>query len=182
MRFRVRASGLAATIRTTIEIMALYNCAKCPGYCCSYPVIPLTKRDVERLARHHDLSYEEAKAKFTKEAHGHKYTMRRKKDEIYGASAASSTRPPAAARSITRGPPRAAAIRAKAAADTTTSSCTNAAARKTTNSSPSPTTTKTDPGPRFQSSEVGGVRTAITSVTRSSYGSARATRTRPCNP
>ena len=61
-----------------------YDCSKCPGYCCSYPVIPLTKRDVERLARHHDLSYEDAKAKFTKEAHGHKYTMRRKKDEIYG--------------------------------------------------------------------------------------------------
>ncbi len=64
--------------------MALYNCMKCPGYCCSYPVIPLTKRDVERLAKHHDLSFEAAKAKFTKEAHGHKYTMRRKKDEIYG--------------------------------------------------------------------------------------------------
>jgi Fe-S-cluster containining protein len=64
--------------------MALYNCMNCPGYCCSYPVIPLTKRDVERLARHHDLTYDEAKRKFTKEAHGHKYTMRRKKDEIYG--------------------------------------------------------------------------------------------------
>ena len=46
--------------------MALYNCSKCPGYCCSYPVIPLTKRDVERLARHHDLSYEDAKSKFPK--------------------------------------------------------------------------------------------------------------------
>jgi len=64
--------------------MALYNCLNCPGYCCSYPVIPLTKRDVERLARHHGLSFAEAKAKFTKEAHGHKYIMRRKKDGIYG--------------------------------------------------------------------------------------------------
>ena len=27
-----------------------YNCSKCPGYCCSYPVIPLTKKDVQRLA------------------------------------------------------------------------------------------------------------------------------------
>jgi Fe-S-cluster containining protein len=66
------------------NIMVLYNCSNCPGYCCSYPVIPLTKRDVERLARHHGLSYKDAKAKFTKEAHGHKYTMRRKRDEIYG--------------------------------------------------------------------------------------------------
>src|SRR5579871_2730959 len=29
---------------------SMYNCAKCPGYCCSYEIIPLTKRDVERLA------------------------------------------------------------------------------------------------------------------------------------
>jgi Fe-S-cluster containining protein len=64
--------------------MALYNCMKCPGYCCSYPVIPLTKRDVERLAKHHDLGFEQARRRFTKEGHGHKYTMRRKKDKIYG--------------------------------------------------------------------------------------------------
>ncbi len=25
-----------------------FNCAKCPGYCCSYPVIVVTKRDLER--------------------------------------------------------------------------------------------------------------------------------------
>ena len=30
----------------------MYNCSKCPGYCCSYPLIALTKRDVERLAKH----------------------------------------------------------------------------------------------------------------------------------
>ena len=30
--------------------MAVYNCSKCPGYCCSYPIIPLKKRDVQRLA------------------------------------------------------------------------------------------------------------------------------------
>ncbi len=61
-----------------------YNCAKCPGYCCSYPLIPLDKRDVERLGKHFGLTFEEARNSFTKEAHGHKYAMRRKKDEHFG--------------------------------------------------------------------------------------------------
>ena len=61
-----------------------YNCDKCPGYCCSYPLIPLDKRDVQRLAKYHGLSFKKARTKFTKIAHGRQYAMRRKKDEIYG--------------------------------------------------------------------------------------------------
>ncbi|HET6389841.1 YkgJ family cysteine cluster protein [Hyphomicrobium sp.] len=64
--------------------MAHYKCLNCPGYCCSYPVIALNKRDVERLAKHFTLKYETAKQKFTREGHGHKYLMRRKGDKIYG--------------------------------------------------------------------------------------------------
>ena len=64
--------------------MALYDCSKCPGYCCSYPDIALEKRDVERLARHHDMTFEEAKVAFTKEAHGRKYAMGGKTDKHYG--------------------------------------------------------------------------------------------------
>lgn len=64
--------------------MAHYNCLKCPGYCCSYPVIALNKRDVERLAKHHELSFEQAKKKFTRNDHGKKYLMRRKDDPHYG--------------------------------------------------------------------------------------------------
>src|SRR5690349_24893219 len=47
-------------------IVAVYKCSKCPGYCCSYPVIPLKKRDVERLAEHFGLSFKDARKKFTK--------------------------------------------------------------------------------------------------------------------
>ena len=61
-----------------------YDCMKCPGYCCSYPLIGLTKRDVERLAKHHDMSFKEARDKFTEEAHVRKYVMRRQKDEHFG--------------------------------------------------------------------------------------------------
>ncbi|MEM6495820.1 MAG: YkgJ family cysteine cluster protein, partial [Pseudomonadota bacterium] len=61
-----------------------YDCLNCPGYCCSYPVIPLTKRDVERLAKHYGMSIGEAGRKFTKSDYGHKRIMRRKKDHHFG--------------------------------------------------------------------------------------------------
>lgn len=64
--------------------MPAYDCQKCPGYCCSYPLIRLERRDVERLARHHGLEFEAARQKFTKTAHGAKYAMRRKADPHYG--------------------------------------------------------------------------------------------------
>jgi Fe-S-cluster containining protein len=62
----------------------VYNCSKCPGYCCSYPLIALDKRDVERLARHHGLSFNEARRKFTKAIWGRKYVMRQKADRHFG--------------------------------------------------------------------------------------------------
>lgn len=61
-----------------------YNCSKCPGYCCSYPVIPLVKKDVTRLAEHFGLSFKEARRKFTKVDGDEPYAMRRKDDEHYG--------------------------------------------------------------------------------------------------
>lgn len=61
-----------------------YNCLNCPGYCCSYPVISVTKYDVTRLARYHGISWEEAEKRFTKSQHGYKRILRKKKDEHYG--------------------------------------------------------------------------------------------------
>jgi len=62
----------------------LYDCAKCPGYCCSYPVIEVTQQDLERLAAHHGIAVAEAGRRFTKKAHGYDRVLRRKKDEHYG--------------------------------------------------------------------------------------------------
>jgi len=64
--------------------MPAYNCKNCPGYCCSYPLIQLDRRDVARLAKHHDMTFEEARAKFTKKAHGVEFAMRRKADPHFG--------------------------------------------------------------------------------------------------
>lgn len=74
----------AHSSRFESQAMPLYDCSKCPGYCCSYPLIALDKRDVERLAKHHGMSFEAARKAFTKKAHGRQYAMRRKKDEHFG--------------------------------------------------------------------------------------------------
>ncbi|MDX2289933.1 MAG: YkgJ family cysteine cluster protein [Hyphomicrobiaceae bacterium] len=61
-----------------------YDCEKCPGYCCSYPLIALTRRDVERLARFHEMTFDAARAAFTEVAWGRKYAMKRKSDQHFG--------------------------------------------------------------------------------------------------
>ena len=43
-----------------------YDCAKCPGYCCSYPRIEVTEADIVRLAEHFNITAEVAKLKFTR--------------------------------------------------------------------------------------------------------------------
>ncbi len=79
-----RANGSGKTNGAKRDAPRLqYNCANCPGYCCSYPVISLTKYDVERLAKHFGLTPEVAEKRFTKRAHGHKRIMRRKKDDYF---------------------------------------------------------------------------------------------------
>ena len=40
-----------------IPVRVKYSCAKCPAYCCSYPEIEATPRDIQRLARHFGLGY-----------------------------------------------------------------------------------------------------------------------------
>ncbi len=62
----------------------MYDCSKCPGYCCSYPIIGLTKKDVERLAAHFGISFTKARKKYTVPREDEKFTMRRKADEHFG--------------------------------------------------------------------------------------------------
>ena len=61
-----------------------YICAKCPGYCCSYPIIQLDKRDVKRLAKYFGISVTKAKKKYTVPREDEPYTMRRKADPHFG--------------------------------------------------------------------------------------------------
>jgi Fe-S-cluster containining protein len=59
-----------------------FDCSKCPGFCCSYPHIPVSDADVRRLGRHFGIPAAEAEARFTKRIDGER-AMRHKKDPIY---------------------------------------------------------------------------------------------------
>ncbi|NMD08289.1 MAG: YkgJ family cysteine cluster protein [Phyllobacteriaceae bacterium] len=61
-----------------------YNCLKCPGYCCSYPVIEVKDRDAARIAKHFGLPLEKAEKKYFKSVEGYKRVMRRKADKHFG--------------------------------------------------------------------------------------------------
>jgi uncharacterized protein len=64
-----------------------YDCARCPGYCCSYDRIVVTDRDIARLARHFELSPEDASSKFTRlyrDDDGVERILKHRSDEIYG--------------------------------------------------------------------------------------------------
>lgn len=62
-----------------------FNCARCPAYCCSYPEIRVTERDLRRLAKHFGLDPDAARERFTKaDDRGKDRIMRHKQDEHYG--------------------------------------------------------------------------------------------------
>ena len=62
-----------------------YDCHNCPSYCCSYPRIEVTTRDIRRLAKHFDIDEATARRRFTmKGAEPGEVILRHQKDEIYG--------------------------------------------------------------------------------------------------
>lgn len=62
-----------------------YDCKKCPGYCCSYPLIEVGKSDIARLARHFGIDYDTAEERFTKYDKDEKVRgLRHQKDEHFG--------------------------------------------------------------------------------------------------
>jgi len=59
-----------------------YDCSKCPAYCCSYDRIIVTARDLKRIARHFEVTPEEAEKRYTKVVEGER-VLRHRKDHIY---------------------------------------------------------------------------------------------------
>jgi Fe-S-cluster containining protein len=60
-----------------------YDCAKCPGYCCSYDWIPVGKRDIRRLAKYFNIPYEQAERKYTRFEEDYGRVLRHRKDHIF---------------------------------------------------------------------------------------------------
>ncbi|MGB8602408.1 MAG: YkgJ family cysteine cluster protein [Rhizomicrobium sp.] len=64
-----------------------FDCSRCPGYCCSYHIIPVNKTDLKRLAKHFGLSVEEAQKKFVNKGDkkdGGEFKIKRKTDVHFG--------------------------------------------------------------------------------------------------
>ena len=61
-----------------------YDCNNCPAYCCTYPEIPVKRRDLKRLAKHFGLGVQVAREKFTKwDSEKKERVLRHKDDEHF---------------------------------------------------------------------------------------------------
>lgn len=69
----------------TKKMTKLYDCDKCPAYCCGYPIIEASKKDIRRLARHFGLDYDAAREKFTEKENNRVRKMRQRPDKKLGA-------------------------------------------------------------------------------------------------
>jgi uncharacterized protein len=63
-------------------LRVLFNCLKCPAYCCSYDRIEVDAADIKRLAKHFGISYKQAEKRYTKIAFGDR-VLRKRKDHIF---------------------------------------------------------------------------------------------------
>ena len=62
-----------------------FDCSKCPAYCCAiYERVQVTKRDVNRLAKHFGVTAEAAEKRYTKtDRSSGERVLRRKQDTIF---------------------------------------------------------------------------------------------------
>lgn len=60
------AKPFPVAIRVAPVKKPTYSCLKCPGYCCTYSEIEITRRDIMRLARHFGIGFAQAETRFTK--------------------------------------------------------------------------------------------------------------------
>ena len=64
---------------------ASYDCKTCPGYCCSYPLIEVSRADIARLAKHFDIDHASTEERFTLVDKEEKVRgLRKQKDEFFG--------------------------------------------------------------------------------------------------
>lgn len=64
-----------------------YDCHNCPAYCCTYPRIEVTARDIERFARHFGVDAATAKKRFTRKGPEPGETiLRHQLDEVFGSA------------------------------------------------------------------------------------------------
>ncbi len=74
-----------STIRPMSRTPTFYNCRRCPAYCCSYPAIVVSERDLSRLAKHFGMDIEKARRTLTKHSKREgARVLRHKNDDTFG--------------------------------------------------------------------------------------------------
>lgn len=69
------------------DLPVFYDCLNCPSYCCTYPRIPVTQRDIRRLAKHFGIDEQKAEKRFTKKGWGKRErVLRHQKDATFGSA------------------------------------------------------------------------------------------------
>lgn len=66
-----------------VQLPVFYNCARCPGYCCTYPQIPVSDHDIRRLAKRFGIHEKVARVRFTKPDDEGGRIMRHRKDSTF---------------------------------------------------------------------------------------------------
>ncbi|WP_230534149.1 YkgJ family cysteine cluster protein [Microvirga roseola] len=74
---------MAARVIKDDQPRVYFDCNKCPAFCCSiYERVVVTKRDINRLAKHFGLSFEEARDRYTTQFEDER-VLKRVKDAIF---------------------------------------------------------------------------------------------------
>lgn len=64
-----------------------FDCLKCIGYCCAiYERVEVSKKDIDRLARHFGITPDKARRKFTRRYEKGEQILKRTPDPIFGES------------------------------------------------------------------------------------------------
>jgi Fe-S-cluster containining protein len=81
----LHCANTATDYNEEMGLTVLYNCIRCPSYCCSYPRIPVQPEDVQRLALHFGLTVEAAVRKFTRKSEEPgEIVLKHTPDPVYG--------------------------------------------------------------------------------------------------
>ena len=64
------------------QVPSNYDCSKCPAYCCAiYERVQVSKRDINRLAKHFGVPYDTALVRYTR-MYGDERVLRRRADPV----------------------------------------------------------------------------------------------------
>lgn len=61
----------------------LYDCGQCPGYCCCYPIIEVTREDIKRLAKTLGLSEADVRSEYVVKESPRKNKLRQHYDKLF---------------------------------------------------------------------------------------------------